>query len=522
MNGKDFSEEDFKLDERPEPPMGEPGSNGRDQPPAARRFEPIGSYRDPLIIPRRRWRYGKHYIDGAVSGTIADGGMGKTNLSIGEGIALATGRNILGVDVPEPQRVLYWNGEEPIDEIERRVHAVLRHYGIDRNDITDKFFMLSGLIDPIMLAHMHRGGNLIFDEDAFAMIGEVVTRLQIGILILDPFVSIHRIPENDNTNIEAVVGRLHALADRCKISIDLDHHVRKPWRGPGTEISVADARGAGALVNKARAVRALNRMTPAQAQAAKVKDHREFIRADDGKANYAPLFAATWFKIIPLDLPNGDNVAALEPWKYPNAIDAITPEHIESIRAIVGSGNNYRADSQSPDWVGHVIAEVIGLDAEDEADRTTLRKVIKACLDGGTLVKDNRKDENRIKRVFITIPNATPEGADLFTDKANTFAALGNVLAQWRDAIGIGQTKSLKEVIEIAAGHPGLKAALVAVAPFVGPEKAISDVLLFRWLQEVNEVTVKGLRLQGGPREGGDSGMKDGSPLWTLHGEPAT
>src|SRR6266436_4425042 len=71
-----------------------------------RQFDPIGRYRDAADIPPRRWLYGKHYILGFVSATIADGGMGKTNLSIAEGIALATGRNILGIDVPEPQRVL--------------------------------------------------------------------------------------------------------------------------------------------------------------------------------------------------------------------------------------------------------------------------------------------------------------------------------------------------------------------------------------------------------------------------------
>ena len=80
------------------------------------RFEPVGTYRDPATFPRRKWLYSKQYIVGHVSTTIADGGIGKTNLSIAEGIALATGRNILGVDVPEPANVLYWNGEEPIDD----------------------------------------------------------------------------------------------------------------------------------------------------------------------------------------------------------------------------------------------------------------------------------------------------------------------------------------------------------------------------------------------------------------------
>jgi hypothetical protein len=134
----------------------------------------------------------------------------------------------------------------------------------------------------------------IFDETCIAGIEEVVTRLEIGLLItrsLSSF-SIHRIPENDNTNIEAVVGRLAVVADRCRIAIDVDHLVRKPQGNFGGETSIADARGASALVNKARIARVLNRMTPQQAQSAKVTDHREYIRADNGKANYAPAFPA--------------------------------------------------------------------------------------------------------------------------------------------------------------------------------------------------------------------------------------
>lgn len=168
------------------------------------RFEPVGTYRDPATIPPRKWLYSKQYILGHVSATIADGGVGKTNLSIAEGIALATGRNILGVDVPEPTNVLYWNGEEPLDEIERRIHAVCLRYGIDpTTELTNRFFMMSGL-EPkhsILLATMQRG-TLIFDEACIAGIEEVVTWLKIGLLILDPFVSLHRIPEGDNTNIE--------------------------------------------------------------------------------------------------------------------------------------------------------------------------------------------------------------------------------------------------------------------------------------------------------------------------------
>jgi hypothetical protein len=499
------------------------GRNAKGETP--RHFDPIGRYRDSAEIPPRRWLYGRHYILGSVSATIADGGMGKTNLSIAEGIAMAIGRNILDIDVPEPQRVLYWNGEEPIDEIERRVHAVLQHYGIDRSEIADKFFMMSGLVDRIRLAHMHHG-NLIINDADFAAVEDVVKRLHIGVLLFDPFVSLHRIPENDNTNIEELVGLLAALAHRCRISIDLDHHVRKSQGG--AEITVADARGAGALVNKARTVRVLNRMTPAQAQAAKVKDHREFIRADNGKANYAPAVAATWFKMIPIALPNGDSVAALEPWKYPGAFDTVRPEHIETVRAMIRSSNNFRIDSRSPEWVGRVIADVVGFDADDEADRKSIKKIIDTWIDNKVLFKVPRKDEKRKSRVYVaadpqdggnvipvdfskrgTAPD-TPAAPDPNEQRnAATLTALGLLLTQWKATIGVGETRSLQDVIDNAPLCPNFEAALVAVAPF-DDRPGISNVRLARWLRDFNEVPVDGLMLRGGGVD------EKGSPLWTL------
>jgi hypothetical protein len=86
---------------------------------------------------------------------------------------------------------------------------------------------------------------------------------------------------------------------------------------------------------------------------------------------------------------------------------------------------------------------------------------------------------------------------------------LAAVLAAWKGAVGVGETKSLDHVIKIAADHPSLKATLVAVAP-MDDGKTISNVLLARWLRDCNEVPVDGLMLRG-------RGVNEtGSPWWTL------
>lgn len=86
---------------------------------------------DPAKIPRRRWLYGRHYIRNFLSATVAPGAFGKTSRIIVEALALTTGRPLLGVTPDEQVNVWYWTGEDPADELQRRVAAACLHYEID-------------------------------------------------------------------------------------------------------------------------------------------------------------------------------------------------------------------------------------------------------------------------------------------------------------------------------------------------------------------------------------------------------
>jgi hypothetical protein len=87
-------------------------------------------YRRPETLPRRQWLYGRQYIRRFVSGTVAAGGMGKSALALVEAIAMATGRDLLGHRPRGKYRVWYINGEDPRDEIDRRIGGILLRYGI--------------------------------------------------------------------------------------------------------------------------------------------------------------------------------------------------------------------------------------------------------------------------------------------------------------------------------------------------------------------------------------------------------
>jgi RecA-family ATPase len=205
----------------------------------------------------RRWLYGKHYIRKFISATLAAGGLGKSSLDLVEAIAIATGINLLGVPVPDRLRVAYW-GEDPADEIERRVGAILKHFKISREKIEGWLFVDSFRSQALRVASLEKSEIVFPDADALT---KALIESRIDVLILDPFVKTHGVSENDNAAIDRVARNLGDIAEEANCSIELAHHVRKASNFGRAEVTADDGRGAGSLKDAARCVRVMPRST---------------------------------------------------------------------------------------------------------------------------------------------------------------------------------------------------------------------------------------------------------------------
>ena len=183
-------------------------------------------WRDPANIPPRAWLYGKHYIRKFLSSTIAPGGLGKTSLAIVEALAVASGQPLLGTRPAERAHVWIWNGEDPRDELDRRIIAAMQHHNLKPVDIEGHLFVDIGRDAPIILASQTREGTIIAQPVVEAVI-ETIERNQIGMLIIDPFVKSHRVGENDNVAIDMVATEWAMIADTTGCAIELLHHPRK-------------------------------------------------------------------------------------------------------------------------------------------------------------------------------------------------------------------------------------------------------------------------------------------------------
>jgi hypothetical protein len=369
---------------------------------------------DPGKMEPRYWLYGRHYLKGAVSCTVGDGGTGKTTLALTEAIAMATGRNLLGVTPMIVQEldgtqmrnrdgtamhwdILYVNNEESRGEIERRVSAICLAHNIPLGDL-NHLTILSGHDYPIVLAWME--GSTIFTNVELA---RNLAATEFDAIIFDPFVSCHRVPENNNAAIDCVIKLLAQIASgnsHNTKAIELIHHSRKAANGDSTTRRVADARGASAFIDGVRAARTLNKMTPAEAARAGIREEQRwrYIRLDSGKANYAGAGEdAMWYQLKSVVLANGDDVGVIAPWRFPAATDDVTEVHRERVQEMARIGS-YRVDVRSADWIGRAVAEVLDLDA----DRKRIKLILKNWFDSGALTTKERTGPNRMVRTFVT------------------------------------------------------------------------------------------------------------------------
>jgi hypothetical protein len=364
-------------------------------------------YRDPSTFPRRQFVYGRHYVRGFLSATAAATKVGKSSLALVEAVAMASGQNLLGIAPIRPMRVWYWNGEDPREELERRVLAICLRYNIDRDEVERNLFLDSGRETEIIVATQTKTGTVIATPVEDALTAALIDG-KFDVFILDPAVSIHRVSENDNMAVDAVAKTFGRIAGRANVAIEAVHHTRKTG---GAAATTEDSRGASAWVSAARDVRVLNRMTKDEGAKAGIEDGKErlYFRADtDG--NLAPPSSTEWFHLASQGLGNGssehiddqDYVGVATPWKWPDAFEGMAVTDLRKVQAAIDAGR-WRENPQSKDWAGIAVARTLGLDATNKAHKAKVSAMLKTWITNGMFVVVEGLDAERKKRNFIEV-----------------------------------------------------------------------------------------------------------------------
>ena len=358
------------------------------------------TWTDPGSIKPRQWLYDRFLIRGFVSVSIAPGGVGKSTLAIAEAVALTTGKSLLGKHTGTAKRVWLWNLEDPRDELERRIQAVCQHFNISADDLRDRLFVDTGREQELCLAISGRNGpelqNIVIDNVVEQMIEN-----EIDCLIVDPFISSHAVSENDNPAIDMVVKAWGRIADRTNAAIHLIHHSRK--QSADAETNADSARGAKALVDAARDVRVLNRMTADETLKAGVDNHRLYFRTYSDKANLSPpVDKSDWYRLENVSLSNGDYVGVVVPWAWPDPLDGVTVNDLFAVQKLI-HGKQYRKDVRSENWIGNAIADVIGADLSDDNEQAKVKFMLKTWLESGVLVAKQVVTDSRNKAWIVEV-----------------------------------------------------------------------------------------------------------------------
>jgi hypothetical protein len=303
---------------------------------------------------------------------------------------MASGRQLAGVKPPGRMRVWLFNAEDPRDEMERRIQAACIHYKLKPEDIDGHLFLDTGREQELIIMQEDKKTGTKINEPVVESVVAQIEANHVDVMIVDPFVSTHRVNENDNGAIDRVAKLWAQIADYTNCAVDVVHHLRKL---ADREATVEDARGAVSLIGAARSVRVLNRMSEEQATKAGIgKDDRfSYFWIHHGKANLTRMDNTQhWRKLESVGLGNGiglqkpqDHAGVVTEWHWPSKdeIAEAVPDDVKAEVLIKLANRTCRESDQSSDWAGYVLAEAMGMQVEASRAMTAEKRKVKSVLD---------------------------------------------------------------------------------------------------------------------------------------------
>src|SRR5262244_4123242 len=164
--------------------------------------------------PELRWLFTDLWSHDAVGIVGGEPKCCKSFLALDLAVAVAAGVPCLRrFAVPDPGRVLLYAAEDAHPIVRRRLEGIAAAAGVDLRDLD-----IQVITAPIL--------RLDLAADRVAL-QEAVVRLQPRLLILDPFVRLHRIDENASGEVAPLLAYLRELQRRYGVAVIVVHHAKK-------------------------------------------------------------------------------------------------------------------------------------------------------------------------------------------------------------------------------------------------------------------------------------------------------
>jgi RecA-family ATPase len=139
---------------------------------------------------------------------------GKSFLALDLAVAVAAGIPCLRrFTVSRPGRVLLYPAEDALHIVRRRLEGICAAAGVALSELDIQVITAPSL-------------RLDLEADC-ARLEETVTRLKPRLLVLDPFVRLHRIDENASGDVAPLLAFLRELQRRHAVAVAVVHHAKK-------------------------------------------------------------------------------------------------------------------------------------------------------------------------------------------------------------------------------------------------------------------------------------------------------
>jgi hypothetical protein len=381
-----------------DPPMGDtdpPGAGEQTADPAPE-LDVHDAGDDTEPPPPRRWLLGNQFCRRFLSGLVAPGSTGKSVLRMLQCLSLATGVSFTAQHIFRRCRVLMLSFEDDQEEIQRRIMAAMLHYGISRDQV--KGWLFYACPKGIKLAEMKNGARQIGALEK--QLRAWIEKHRLDLVVLDPYVKVHTLEENDNGAMDFVCDLLVTLAIEYDIAVDAPHHTKKGQLAPGDPDA---GRGGSAVRDAGRLIYTLSTMSEEEAKqfGINAEERAAYVRLDKAKVNLAPPSrTAEWFQLIgvPLDngndeYPNGDEVQTVKPWKPPKLWEGLASETLNAALTEIDAGmpNGQRYTDAGGGTGPRAAWRVVHKHCADRTEGQC-REIIRTWLRNGVLLNEEYDD----------------------------------------------------------------------------------------------------------------------------------
>jgi len=168
----------------------------------------------PASAQEHRWLVKDLWSEQAVGVIGAEPKSFKTFLALDLAVAVASGTPCLRrFPVSRAGRVLLYAAEDPLDMVRQRLEGICAAAGLNLEGLD-----IQVITEPTVRLDL---------EPVRRKLDATVARLQPRLLVLDPFVRLHRIDENASGEVAPLLAYLRELQRRHAVAVLVVHHAKK-------------------------------------------------------------------------------------------------------------------------------------------------------------------------------------------------------------------------------------------------------------------------------------------------------